>query len=151
MSSLPEYNPNSVCPKCGNEQVRTIYGNNGSLNLVNHYDGERLLRTCCRCAYSWNEGVVTTDCDSDDCYEQCHSDDHFSCEGCLDDCCNSDESLDNCCNSDESLDNCCSSYDKLYKACCATLDWLDSDVGFLTMSELHQKVSEAIKSADEED
>lgn len=65
--SLPPYDPEAKCPKCGHDVVSTVYCTStpyGHVQTLN-YPGEVCIekvehhhRRCQRCSYAWVEDVV---------------------------------------------------------------------------------------------
>jgi predicted nucleic-acid-binding Zn-ribbon protein len=66
---MPDYNPDSRCPKCGYDTITTKYIPTdcidriaaiwGEVKFLDQPKPEHLLRTCVRCGYEWKEEVVT--------------------------------------------------------------------------------------------
>jgi predicted nucleic-acid-binding Zn-ribbon protein len=70
MNSLPQYDPEGRCPKCGYDTITTKYvGVNhidrigstmtGGIKFLSVPEPEHLRRTCVRCGYEWKEDTVT--------------------------------------------------------------------------------------------
>lgn len=64
MSSLPPFNPEAVCPKCGSDQIATRWkwakiGQTIPLSdAVQAGESEWLMRHCGRCQLNWDEACV---------------------------------------------------------------------------------------------
>ena len=66
MAELDPYNPEGMCPKCGGDDVSTLY----APSYQCHHPGcttcskpERIERSCRRCRYQWNEKPMIGDSD----------------------------------------------------------------------------------------
>ncbi|NBR00776.1 MAG: hypothetical protein EBT97_10075 [Actinobacteria bacterium] len=55
--SLPPYDPDQKCPKCGHDEVATKY----IVAWVSDVKREALHRCCGRCGYGWNQATVGDD------------------------------------------------------------------------------------------
>lgn len=59
--TLPPFNPDARCPKCGGAEVRVEYFSAGQLTGDPHldlYEEEIIARTCTRCGYAWPEAPL---------------------------------------------------------------------------------------------
>ena len=63
---LPPYDETAICPKCGSDDVATLYSTWGMDTCYFmadgtwfHVRGEYLERACQRCIYKWPEQVKT--------------------------------------------------------------------------------------------
>lgn len=67
MTSLPPFNPEAVCPKCGSEQISTRWkranaGQAMPLSEAVHLGvSEWLMRHCARCEFNWDEACLGVD------------------------------------------------------------------------------------------
>lgn len=64
--SLTRFDPDRVCPKCGHDDVGTLYLTSTAAFACRalrhqHLDREHLHRTCQRCRYEWVERPLTDD------------------------------------------------------------------------------------------
>lgn len=60
--TLPPFNPDATCPKCGHDVVKTMYQSRGCRFPADcgvRWDGsEHHDRVCQRCHFEWAESVI---------------------------------------------------------------------------------------------
>ena len=56
--SLPPYDPDAHCPKCGRTTPSVEYHSSWSIGMTTNLVADWLIRRCRRCGHAWNEACL---------------------------------------------------------------------------------------------
>jgi hypothetical protein len=59
--TLPVFNPDAICSKCGHDKIGCQWKNRSDLNRGYAPADEWLSRRCDRCGYIWDEACIAGD------------------------------------------------------------------------------------------